>query len=201
MRHILTLVLLLLGMNASAQHRMAELFLSMPDSLMPLLNEKLRKDVIDFYDNHMEAKVRNVFDEYVELQQLTDDYLRVQTSDRSRTELKLLHTADSTAIVALVRTVRSAASDSQVRFFTDQWQSLQWIRFPVPSVADFCADAPAALEELPLIEVQPSADAPEFTLVLQTGELDTKEKDATEPSVHPVIVRWEDDSFVTISKP
>ena len=76
---------------AMAQPLMRDVFAAMPDSILPMVTRNNRLDCIDFIENNMEAKVRNVADEYVTLEALTKDYARFRTSAAAVMELKLLH--------------------------------------------------------------------------------------------------------------
>ena len=42
----------------------SDVFTAMPDSIFPLLTAKNRHDMVDFYKNKMEAKVRNRLGDY-----------------------------------------------------------------------------------------------------------------------------------------
>lgn len=155
--------------------QMNEVFASMPDSLLPLLPEKARRDMLDFYQNHMEAKVRNRLSEYAFLDTLTDTYLRLTSSKASTVEIKLLQTSDSLPILALIRTVAAPIRDSHVEFYDTLWHRLPWLRLPVPTTAEYFPAVPDSLrpaldlvqrsiDDLRLVEVTVSPDAPIFTL-------------------------------------
>ena len=60
--------------------QMSDVFTSMPDTIFPLLTERNRHDMVDFYQNKMEAKVRNRFNDYARLDTLTQTYLRLTLS-------------------------------------------------------------------------------------------------------------------------
>lgn len=53
----------------------------------------------------------------------TNDYLIINTSDIGTMQLKLLPTADS-SVVCVIRTVCAKACDSNIRFFTTDWQEV-----------------------------------------------------------------------------
>ena len=91
---------------ASAQILMRDVFGAMPDSVLPLVSKNNRLDCIDFIENNMEAKVRNLLDEYVTLEALTNDYARFRTSASALMELKLLPTSDSTSVLCVVTTAQ-----------------------------------------------------------------------------------------------
>lgn len=115
---------------------MRDVFAAMPDSVLPMVSKNNRLDCIDFIENQMEAKVRNALDEYVTLEALTSDYARFRTSNASLMEMKLLKQADSTLVLAVVRTVQMGESgtpqrmeDSNLTLFTTDW-----VRMSAPTV-------------------------------------------------------------------
>ncbi len=206
MKRPILMLMLAFASLANAQSPMEELFTSMPDSLMPLLTERGRRDMLDFLSNGMDARVHNQFGDEVTLKTLTDTYLLVETSAKSRVEMKLLFTRDSIGILALVRTVEGPAADSHVEFFDTEWHQLPWMELPHPLVEEFFSPAPDSIAEgaryaqlsladLCLIEVSVSPDEPVFKLTLSTDDLEEKEKDAAKLLVHPLWYRWDGEAF------
>lgn len=121
---------------AAQQLLMRDVFAAMPDSVAPLVTKNNRLDCIDFIENNMEAKVRNVLDEYVTLEALTADYARFRTSAASFMEMKLLPTSDSTSVLCLVTTAQTGEpdtsrrlEDSNIRFLNPDWTPLDSLFF------------------------------------------------------------------------
>ncbi len=206
MKRLIPMLTLAFATLVNAQGPMAELFTSMPDSIMPLLTQTGRRDMLDFLSNGMDARVHNQFGDETTLKTLTDTYLLVETSAKSRMEMKLLFTRDSTGILALVRTVEGPAADSHVEFFDTEWHRLQWMGLPRPFVEEFFSPAPDSIAEdaryaqlsladLCLTEVSASPDEPVFKITLSTDDLEEKEKDAAKLLVHPLWYRWDGEAF------
>ena len=80
-------------------------FVSMPDTILPLLTEINRADCIDFLESNMRAQVTNRLDGKSEMTKLTDDYIAMNLSSQSRWQMKLLALNDSTQIICTVTTV------------------------------------------------------------------------------------------------
>ncbi len=206
MKRLILMLTLALATFANAQSPMAALFTSMPDSIMPLLTQTGRRDMLDFLSNGMDARVHNQFGDEATLKTLTDTYLLVETSAKSRAEMKLLFTHDSIGLLALVRTVEGPSADSHVEFFDTEWHQLPWMELPRPMVEDFFSPAPdsiaqdahyaqRSLADLCLIEVSASPDEPVFKMTLSTDDLEEKEKDAAKLLVHPLWYRWDGEAF------
>ncbi|MCR5180955.1 MAG: DUF3256 family protein [Bacteroidaceae bacterium] len=128
------------------QPLMREVFATMPDSIAPMVSRNNRLDCIDYIENNMEARVRNVLDEYVTLEALTADYARFRTSTSVFLELKLLPQTDSTSVLCMVRTAQTGEpdtsrrlEDSNIRFFKPDWTPLDssFAYFTQPQLDDF----------------------------------------------------------------
>lgn len=136
MRFIL-LFFILLGLSANAQN-INSVFISMPDSLSPLLTKVNRQDFADFLSSGMKAVVKNRFDGKSEMLKLTDDYLKLQITESSSEEMKLLPLNDSVNVVCVVRTFSGPANDSQISFYSTDWKGLSLDDFiSLPKHEDF----------------------------------------------------------------
>ncbi len=207
MKKTLFMIAFLVAVIAEAQTaRMVEQFATMPDTVLPLLSSNNRRDMVDFLSNGMEARVRNLLNEESTLRIVTETYLLLEMSCCSRVEMKMLQTADSVNIVALVRTVMGFSADSYVEFYDSEWHQLEWLTFPQPDISDFFSHVPDSvfslvrqaqhsLADLRFTEVRPSPDEPVFQITLSVNELEQKERDAASPLVHPLSYLWDGETF------
>lgn len=145
------IVLLLIGVcgfsvSGTAQ-TMKEVFLSMPDSVMPLLSKDNRADFVDFLASKMQARVKNAYDENAYMDTLTADYTYLRPTPSSSVTMKLLPLSDSIKIICLVHTYQADAADSKLLFFDTKWHPLDGARFVSnPSTDDFLQEAKAGDE-------------------------------------------------------
>lgn len=205
---------------ATAQPLMRDVFAAMPDSVLPMVTKNNRLDCIDFIENNMEAKVRNVIDEYVTLEALTKDYARFRTSAASLMELKLLPTSDSTAVLCMITTAQMGEEgtalrleDSNIRFFNFDWSPLPsdtYIRVaehvytkienhiyekPDTSIGDF-QQALRSLADFHPVKMSLSPDEATLTVTWQTAQLSKQEREAVRESLHPVTLTWNGQQFI-----
>ena len=165
MRKILIIAgILLCCLNMQAQD-MKSLFVALPDSLSPLLTEVNRADFGDFLASNMKAQVKNRFGNTSEMLKLTDDYLYLQTTSKSSMEMKLLPLNDSVKIVCMVNTVCASACDSEIRFFSTQWQELPKQDYmKLPSVAAFYLPVDSLKEDFLLLREKADMELLKATL-------------------------------------
>lgn len=137
------LALLLHGFlfSVSAQN-MREIFIGMPDSIIPLMSRTNREDCADFIDAGMKACVTNRLDGKSEMLQLTSDYLKIKMSECSFLQMKLLPMTSGDTVVCVINTLCAEACDSRIRFFTKDWADVSGISsfFKKPMIEDFFSD-------------------------------------------------------------
>ncbi len=110
--------------TASSQHKAKDLFVNMPDSVLPMLTAVNRADCIDFLESNMKARVENRFGKTTEMTILGDDYISINMTPNSTWQMKLLPLNDSTQVVCTVSTVCASVCDSDIRFYDDKWTLL-----------------------------------------------------------------------------
>lgn len=170
----------------SAQTRIKDVYAVAPDSIFPLLTKNNRLDQIDFLENAMKASVKNRFDEYSELLELSDSYLHLRLSESCLVEMRLL--SDST--FCMVQTYKGPAPNSRVRFFGTDWTELSQ-GLESPAVDEFLSEdvdteVRLALQALPLIQATLSKESNQITWKLQTSELTRKQREKVEGKVREI---------------
>ena len=191
----------LLADSVSAQLRMRDVFALLPDSVLPLMTKNNRLDCIDFIENDMEARVKNLFDDKVVLDSLTDDFLSLSTSEGSYVEMKLFaEGADS--FICVNRTYLGQAADSEVKIYDLSWNFVCRVARPdvreflklsesidswTPEMADTLRVIRAEAEFLPLIKASLSSNTRQITWVLQKDEFSRNIKKVADKYLQPVV--------------
>ena len=193
---------LLMGLCAGVQaQKMRDSFAQMPDSLLELLTRNNRLDCIDFIENNMPARVRNAFDNYVELKELTPNYLRMELSSADYLELALLEGSDSVRYICWVRTYKGPSEESKVKMYTSDWKEIRdrkilptldcsgfWTKPDTVSAEQF--DEFKRWVGLPLIKVSLDASKGTLTYALQVDEMDETDRKKLEPFLRAQVYRW-----------
>lgn len=185
------LLLLTFAICTMAQTKMRDIMAEAPDSIFPLMTKNDRLDCIDYFENGMQARVKNVIEDYVQLEALTDDYLRIKLSKASVMEMKLLVRQQDT-VLYVARTFYGPVADSDITLYDLQWNVLPC---PIerPSVDTFLPedadpDARGFLRGLPLIKATLTPDAPTVTFDLQLDALTRQLRKPLSDKVHPITV-------------
>ena len=103
---------------------MRDVWLSMPDSILPYLNKNLRTEHVDFVDMHVKSEVKNLLHENGVLDTLTNDFAAYYLPQSSTLEMKLLTKTDSTQVICMVKTVKAPEAESEIRFFDTSWKPI-----------------------------------------------------------------------------
>ena len=189
MKNIFSIIVFSISVTAWAQEvKMRDIFAQAPDSIFPLMTKNNKLDCIDFIENNMRARVKNKFDTYSELTMLTNDYLRLQQSEKSMVEMKIF----SDSLLCMVHTFLGPAADSEVSFYNLNWEP---VSYPLerPKADDFVppetdAEVSGLLRQLPLIKAALSPEDTTLTWELQTTELTKVQKKTAERFLHSVAV-------------
>lgn len=110
--------------------RIADVFKSMPDSLMPYLSANSRLDMIDFMEAGMRAEVTNLLQGDSEMTLLTADSLSIRMSEVLTIDLQLAGVAEpvdsSMFVVRMVRTytINEHQTESIVDIYSTVWRHL-----------------------------------------------------------------------------
>ena len=209
MQRILLIVLTFFcALSATAQN-MKSVFVSMPDSIAPLLTQTNKEDCIDFLDSNMKAVVKNRFGNEAEMKALTENYVLMQTSPVGTLEMKLLPVNDSTNVVCMVKTVCASACDSEVHFYTSDWskkldaknflQTPEADAFFLPN--DTLTDEDALIRkkaDMHLMKVSLSKDDASLTYIYSTPDyLNKEDRGKLLPHLRkePIVLRWQDGKF------
>ena len=202
----------LLGMAPLFGQTAKDCFKAMPDSLAPLLTAINKADCIDFLESRMKAEVTNRLGQKSEMTELAPDYIRMQMTSRSFWQMKLLDVNDSTRIVCTVSTVNGPVPDSDVRFYTTDWQELSASSFLQMPVSDDFLSVPDSLDDngvrqtmsqadMTLIMADLSSQSDTLTFSFTTPRyMDSEANEVLKPFIRPVLKYvWKKGRFVPVT--
>lgn len=118
MKKILIIICFLtcwLGVSAQS---LREIWIEMPDSILPYLSKSQRTELADYVEMKAEPAVLSTFGDSVRIERMTNNYLLLKANEATRLEIKLL---DNNTL-ALVQTWMAPAAESKLSLFNLQWQ-------------------------------------------------------------------------------
>lgn len=203
-------MLMLWLLPANAQQA-KQYFVSMPDTILPLLTEINRADCIDFLESNMRAIVTNRLDGKSEMTTLTDNYIEIKLSEQSSWQMKVLALNDSTQVLCTVFTACAPACDSHIKFYTTQWESLSLADYiqtmptlndylPQLNEADYDIQTLNAVKQADLLLIKMQLSADDNTLVCSFDTPQYMEKSAAQKLTpllqKPIVYNWNSGKFV-----
>ena len=136
-----TLLLLAFCLNTFSQSA-AVYFEIIPEQHLLQIESNRRKDMVDMKKAGQKAAVPNRLGGLSEMTDLTDDYLRIQTSENGVFEMKLFPYRENEQMIAVIKTTCAPACDSEISFYTTTWEPLPTgDHFQVPGRIDFVKDS------------------------------------------------------------
>lgn len=207
------IILLVIYMAISEQmlfaQKMRDVFANMPDSVLVLMTKNNRLDCIDFIENHMQARVRNRFDGFSELKQLTDDYLELCLTPSCKIEMKLLPSKDSLSYICISRTYSGPLKESTLAVYTSEWKEIprhKWLPeidcqkfWDKKSTVDTEAlETLRKQQNIHFVQASLQPDKPILTLTLSPEVTTEEENKQTSALSRPLSYRWENLRFIEI---
>lgn len=120
----LLLTAFLFGLNIFAQESISTLFIAMPDTILIGLEAEQRVALTSHPDS-TEITVTNILDDEIVRTALTENFIALKTSEVGTAQFMQLPLVNKTNIIGLIRTVCTKVCDSQIEFFTTDWQPVE----------------------------------------------------------------------------
>lgn len=203
MKKILIIPLLLLSCAFVRAQDMRSLFMSAPESVLPLLTENSRADCIDYIDAGMEAVVTNCLDGKTVVKALTDDYADIGMTGSSSLQMKLLPLQDGGRIICVVKSVKAEAENSHVAFYDLDWKPVVGKKLlEMPAIADFFVSTDSAakyIDKCDMYLVKCSLSDGDLTLTAEytmPSYMNIEDAMLVTPQLRKVIFLWDGRRFV-----
>ncbi len=157
-------------------------FVEMPGSILDLINQSTRLDMLDYYDADSLWMAPNALEGRSVLKKVTPDFIEVQITDVSTLQIKVLPWKGKGDVVAVCYTIASASAsnDSELRFFDASMKELPAKNFLKPLKLKDFFDIPkgslTSMDEIremvpfPTIEYNLAADSQDLTARLTVKE-------------------------------
>lgn len=184
------LAILTLQPLAWGQVTLRDAFANAPDSIFPLLTRNNRLDCLDFAEGKVTMEVNNQANGQTRIDSITQDYLRIQMSPRSRVELRMLPATEQVPQrICMIHTCMGPAEDSHVTLYSTDWTLLGQVGRP--EAGAFFDDgmereARGILADLSLMRATFAGDGASLIWTMSTTELNKAQRKAAEGHLHSV---------------
>lgn len=200
---VLLFFLLALSPNVRGQV-VDKFFASVPQTVLPLLDNTSKLDLLDLYNGNLPAKAENVMGGQSEIVRKTDDFLMLNLTDASTWQLKVLHYEQDTVLVC-IHSVNAGSVLSKITVYDSDWRKKN-CEMPHPVAEDFylaenkltsvqCQMVQALLPGLPM-EIEWNDSVGTLTYRLNTQSLSEEMRKRAETCLRPLYYRWGKGGFV-----
>lgn len=120
-----------MSLSAQAQRpTLVELFKAMPDSVLPILTQNNRLDMIDFMEAGMKAEVTNLLDGQSVMTALSADSLSIRLDSVLQIDMRTETVSDSTILIKVRRTYRTSKKEEEqvTDVYDAKWHLLPLLR-------------------------------------------------------------------------
>lgn len=124
MKKLFLLILILATSMDLSSKSMTELWQSIPDSIIPYIERSQRQEMTDFIAMGANAKVRHALQGESKMDTITSDYIHLTLNESMQMELKRLPHEGGDSILCLVKTWGGPCQESEVYFYSQDWQPL-----------------------------------------------------------------------------
>jgi len=101
-----------------------ELFVAMPDSVLPTLSANLRLELVELSEMVVRAEAKSLLGSDCVLDTITSNYLQLSTSKAALVQMRLLPQTEGDSILCVVKTFSATEKESDVRFYDEGWREL-----------------------------------------------------------------------------
>ena len=121
MRTILLTLFFVISLSQTSAQVMRDVWLSMPDSLLPYLDGQIRSDMLESFEKRNGEGAVGKLQESSSIEMMTPQYISVSLNDASTLQMRLLPTATDT-LICVVRTYSAPQAESEILFYNTQWE-------------------------------------------------------------------------------
>lgn len=103
---------------------MLEVWKSMPERMVLYVDMKQRQEMADFISMGLKGETDHLLQGKSRVDSLTDNYLHVKLNESAEIQIKRLAYQNGDSILCVVRTWMTPEAESEVLFYTQEWESL-----------------------------------------------------------------------------
>lgn len=110
-----------LGISAKS---MIEIWSSIPEELVPYVDNTHRLEMTDFIGMGLKGDVDNVMGSKSVMDTITNNFIHVTLSESATLEIKRLPMAEGDSILCVIRTWKAPEGESSVAFYDQNWEKI-----------------------------------------------------------------------------
>ncbi len=131
-------IILVLNIHPVGAQHIGELFLKMPDKLLPVLTQQQRFELLEYAKINRKDSVKNAFNGYATViaYDSLKQYIALKPTKISITELRVFQANNQDYILGLIQTVLQPIPSSTIALYNTNWQPIS-NRVAVPQATNW----------------------------------------------------------------
>jgi hypothetical protein len=132
-KNFILLIFTTLSVFSATAQSIDTLFVTMPDELFPLLKDRQRLELVEYYKAGQNDTIYNLFEGKTFLMAFIDGYIRLQSSESTTFEMFFVEDLQvNETFVGIIRTACAPVCNSVVNFYDKKWNA---VSYPFPQLA------------------------------------------------------------------
>lgn len=136
MKKITLAIFLYLSSLTAVANNIEEMFINMPDSIIPYLNINIRTDMVDKYKNKTNIETNNLLDGKSMIKEIAGNRIDIQLNKVTSLSITQLEKSDSTKVLCLIKNYGNPVMESNISFYTSDWKVIENKDFGLPDFSD-----------------------------------------------------------------
>ncbi|MGI6243037.1 MAG: DUF3256 family protein [Prevotella sp.] len=204
-RLILSVSLLLFTLTISAKS-MVEVWETIPDAMLPYIDRNHRLEMTEFLSMGLKGEVNHSLQGQSEMDTITSNYIHLTLNESVEMHIKRLAYNNGDSILCVVKTWSAPDKESEVHFYTQDWQKLdipnpleayktefKLIRPDSMSVEKF--EALSSKVNFILTGAALSASNDNLQVFQSVPLLSTEDRDKIQPLLMSISLKWDGRTF------
>jgi len=131
-------IFLVLNIHPVCAQHIGELFLKMPDELLPILTQQQRFELLEYAKINRKDSVKNAFNGYATVTSYDSlkQYIAVKTTRVSIAEFRVFTDDNQNHIIGVIQTVLQPIPSSTIALYNTNWQPISR-RITIPKATDW----------------------------------------------------------------
>ena len=125
--------LTLAPLAADAQKTATSVLSTMPQELIPYINDDQRGEMSKFSIENDTVTIKNELNGTSTVTVINDDFAKIDLSKSAMILIKLLPVSDTAKIICMVRTIKTPLPESDIRFYNTDWSPIK-SKFNLPDL-------------------------------------------------------------------
>lgn len=128
-RTIYTLLFILLSVTTGSSKNIKDMWLSMPDTIIPYLTNNHRIELIDYWNMNVSPDVKNNLGGTTKLDTITSDYLQISVNSSTVFQMKMISINGEDSVLCLLKTYGEEYKESTLDIYNQEWKKLNTFDF------------------------------------------------------------------------